>query len=169
MQHFTPFSWITLSIFTGVMAGFGQILAKDSGQAGMPPYVLIGIVGVMWAGSSLVFMALGPGLTKAGLPPIMSFAQVARLGTWVLAAVVLAGFIFWVENLSRFDAINKAPFITYVLVVVELSAGISALVVEVTVRWWQGRPISFSIYEMGGVLLAAASIALFAMSPARAP
>ena len=42
VQEFTPFNWVTLALFSGVLAGAGQVLAKFSGQNGMPPYVLIG-------------------------------------------------------------------------------------------------------------------------------
>lgn len=167
MTHFTPFGWLTLALFTGVLAAVGQVIAKGAGQAGVPPYALIGIVGGVWFTCSVVFMALGSAMgERVGLPPILSLKGAMALGSGFLLAVVLAGAIFWVENLARFDAINKAP-IALVLLGVELSAAITALTLEYVLSWHRGQPITMSWQEVGGFVLAAASLTMFAMAPPR--
>jgi|SRR3989338_5651860 len=167
MGHFTPFSWVALSIFAGILAGIGQVIAKTAGQAGMPPYVLIGIVGFVWASCSASFLFFGEaGARQAGLSlPIMSVEQVRNLALVAFVAVLAAGLIFWVENLARFDALNKAPAVVLVLVAIELSAALAAILFDYGVMWYRDKLVWPSRYECGGFIFGIGAIILFTLAP----
>lgn len=163
-QYFTPYSWVTLAIFSGVLAGAGQVFAKFSGQNGMPPYLLVGIVGFVWFVASVIFMATGSITHRAfGLSNIMTFRQVLTLGTLVIISVLIAGALFWVENLARFDAINKAPYISFVLMIIELTAGVTALLLDLAYQASRGTFALPNLYQLVGVWLAILAIVFFTL------
>lgn len=168
MQHFTSYHWATLAIFAGVLAGIGQVICKSAGQAGIPPYTLIGIIGFVWLSSTIIFMTLGPQAGHVGLPmlPIMPFEKLWGLKP-IIGLILVAGFIFWLENLARFDAINKAPLIVYVLAIVEISALVSCLLLDIAIYKWKGKVLSISAYEYAGMAFAIASITFFILAPKR--
>ena len=158
MQHLTPFHWLLLCGFTGLMGALGQLLCKDAGKT-MPPYVIIGLIGVMWALPPVVLMGVGP--SSIGVHAVMSLGQAASLGMAVIGPVLVVGFLFWLDNLARFDAINKASYVAYVLVLLELSAMATAFLLEIGWKAVNGQPFGISWYDAGGVALAFISLLFF--------
>jgi hypothetical protein len=162
VTHFTPFSWLTLALFAGTLAGIGQVIAKFPGQHGMTPYVLIGTIGLVWAMCSIAMVLGGNFIHRQGGPEIMTVQQIFQLAPLVILAAIAAALLFWIENLARFDAINKAPYITMVLVVIEISAGIAALAGDIIYQLvMRGKLMPINRYYVLGILFAVATIVMF--------
>jgi hypothetical protein len=146
------FGWFPLSIMAGVLMGFGMIVARTA-TTGMPSYIFVGILGLVWLLSSGGFMAIrqeSPGF-----------------GWAVLVLALFAGIFFWSENLLRFHALPKTPLSAYVLLTIEIVGVSMTLVYDLVKLYRSGKLAAVNGYEVGGLILASAAIALFAMAPRR--
>lgn len=144
--------WFPLSLVAGFLMGIGMILARI-GASSMPSYIFVGILGVVWG--------VGSG----------SFAVVRQeqfdFSRTVIVFAVLAGAFFWLENILRFNALPKAPLTAYVLLTIEI-VGVSMTLLCDFVRLYRTDKLgTISAYEIGGLILGVASIALFALAPKR--
>lgn len=142
--------WFPLSLVAGLLMGVGMILAR-TGASGMPSYIFVGILGLVWAAGS-------GGLAYMRQEPL-------HIGKMVVVFAVLAGAFFWMENILRFNAVPKAPVTAYVLLTIEV-VGVSITLIYDFVRLYRADKLgSISAYEIGGLILGAASIALFGLAP----
>ncbi len=150
-------NWVILCLLGGAFDGLGQLLCKRAWAP--PPYVIVGTLGIMWFVCPLLLMTLGP--AHVGGLAIMTLGQVAALGAGALVPAVLVGGMFWVDNLTRFDANNKAPFVGYVLVLVEISAMVTAFLLEVLIKSYRGGSVMITLGQVLGTLCALAAIGFF--------
>lgn len=145
-------SWFPLSIMAGLLMGVGMILAR-TGASGMPSYVFVGILGVVWGVVSMSFLVFRQ--------------EPFEYGKTVIVFAVLAGAFFWLENILRFNAIPKAPITANVLLTIEV-VGVTLTLVWDFVRLYRTDKLgTISFYEISALILGAASIALFALAPKR--
>ncbi|MBI4065858.1 hypothetical protein HY412_01535 [Candidatus Kaiserbacteria bacterium] len=164
-EPFIPLSWVTLAVITGVLSALGNLLYKESAGSAMPPYVFAGIIGFVWVACSVVFIGKRQTWRRIGLRlPVLSFRETTNFGPVVIFSLLLAGVLTWLANLARFDAVNKAPFVGYTFLIIPIAACVVALVLEICVKWFQGKDVAISQYEIGGIILATWAIALFAIS-----
>lgn len=144
--------WFPLSIIAGILMGIGMIVARTA-TVGMPSYLFVGVLGLVWVLSSGGFLAIRQ--------------EPLELGRTVLLLALLAGIFFWLENLLRFNALPKAPLSAYVLLTIEI-VGVSMTLVYDLVRLHRsGKLATVNMYEIGGLVLACGAIALFALAPRR--
>ena len=150
-------SWVLLCLLGGAVDGLGQLLCKRAWAP--PPYVIVGTLGIMWFVCPLLLMTVGP--AQFGGLAIMTLGQATALGIGALMPAVLVGIMFWVDNLTRFDANNKAPFVGYVVVLVEISAMATAFLLELLIKSYRGELVMVSLGQIFGALCAFAAIGFF--------
>lgn len=162
-ESFIPLNWVALAVITGVLSGLGNLLYKESAGPAMPPYVFAGIIGFVWMVCSAVFIGKRSMWKQMGLRlPVLSFRETMSFGPVVILSLLFAGLLTWVANLARFDAINKAPYVGYTFLVIPIAACVVALVLEASIKGLRGKKVAVSLYEVGGIVLAAGALALFA-------
>jgi len=147
-------NWFLLSIMSGLLVAFGMLLSKPAINGGVPVYLFVGIIGLVWVCGS-------------GGQAILKHEEIWRIGSGALALAVAAGVFFWVENLFRFRAIPVAPSIAYVLLTIELTAAVVVLTIDILRMYQAGTLSLISWYAIGGVAFSIIALALFAMVPER--
>jgi len=162
-MQITPFSWLPLSVFGGAMDGLAFPLAKYKGM----PYVIMLFIGVGWLTLPLMYMAGGEVWQNIGLASAMSFSQIASIGPFTLLMTVLVGLIFWSENIARFDAISKAPYVGYVLMVLGTSEDALVFAIEPLIKKWQGELVVVRWFEVVAILFALSSAMLHYLADKR--
>ncbi|MDO8514597.1 MAG: hypothetical protein Q7S50_03580 [bacterium] len=150
-------NWVLLCLLGGAFDGLGQLLCKRAWAP--PPYVIVGTLGIMWFLCPLLLMTLGP--AHIGGLSIMTLGQAAALGVGALLPAFLVGAMFWTDNLFRFDAINKAPFVGYVVVLVGISEMTTAFLIEILIKSYRGELVVISLGQVLGALCALAAIGFF--------
>ncbi|MFA6502901.1 MAG: hypothetical protein WCT45_01415 [Candidatus Paceibacterota bacterium] len=150
-------NWVFLCLLGGAIDGLGQLLCKRAWAP--PPYVIVGTLGIMWFLGPLLLMTLGP--THVGGLAIMTLGQAAALGVGTLLPAFLVGVMFWTDNLTRFDANNKAPFVGYVLVLIGISEMATAFLLEFFIKSYRGELVVISLGQIFGTLCALTSIGFF--------
>lgn len=143
-------SWFPLSLAAGLLMGIGMILAR-TGASGMPSYIFVGILGIVWGAGS------------------MSFAVVRHepfnYATTIIVFAVLAGIFFWLENILRFNAVPKAPVTAYVLLTIEVVGVTLTLIYDFVRLYRAGKLDTVSSHEIIGLLLGAGAVTMFALAP----
>lgn len=134
-------NWALLCLLGGAMDGIGQLLCKNAWRP--PPYVIVGMLGIMWFLCPILLMSMG----HVGPFAIMSLGQAAALGGSTLLLAVIVGLMFWADNLTRFDASNKAPFVGFVIMIVEISAALTAFGLQIA----SGKAVAINYVQACGI------------------
>lgn len=150
-------SWVLLCLLGGAVDVLGQLLCKRAWAP--PPYIIVGALGIMWFVCPLLLMTLGP--AHVGGLAIMTLGKAAALSVGALMPAVLVGIMFWVDNLTRFDANNKAPFVGYVIALVGISEMTTAFLLEFLIKSYRGESVVITLGQVLGTFCALASIAFF--------
>ncbi len=149
IEQYMTFNWFTISLLGGLFAGIGMIFARIGSQ-GMPVYLFVGIIGIVWSMTSGGFMLI----KQESIPNITS----------VLMFAIVAALFFWLDNLCRFKAMAKTPITANVLLTMEVVMTTLVITYDFSRLAFQGKLRSISWYEIGGLCLAFGSITLFTLA-----